>query len=153
MTMLISKKNFEPFPKAWLRSSRYTLEVMLVMTDSAYSHHYIEESATQTIRHSRKVQFIHESVRDFLLQHNGHGLRLIDPRIDQFAVGKSHDYLTKVCVSYLSTEELQIDQVPNIYDNFADRQAAASDVAKLYTEYVFWDYAVRSLFEHATKAE
>jgi hypothetical protein len=76
-----------------------------------------KETARQRIQDRRRVQFIHESVRDFLLHHDG--LRLIDPDLGQSAVGKSHDQLTKACVSYLNIEELQINHFLNIYDDNA----------------------------------
>jgi len=105
----------------------------------------IEGTATPLIRDGRNVQFIHESVRDFLLHRDG--LRLIYPGLGQSVVGKSHDQLAKACISYLSTKELQINRFPSIDDN--DGHSAASNVVNSYVGYVFWDYAVLSLFAHA----
>jgi hypothetical protein len=110
-----------------------------------------EDSAPERIQGSRRVQFIHESVRDFLLHHNG--LQLIDPGLGQSAVGKSHDQLTTACIGYLSIEELQIDQSSDIYVKGYDGRHHAAAVVDSYGKYVFWDYAVRSVFKHATKAE
>jgi ankyrin repeat protein len=111
-----------------------------------------EDSAPERIQGSRRVQFIHESVRDFLLHRDG--LQLIDPGLGQSAVGKSHDQLTKTCIGYLSIEELQADLSSDIYvKDYDERRPAASNIVKSYTKYVFWDYAVRSVFKHATKAE
>ena len=42
-----------------------------------------EKFASPRIQDSRRVQFIHESVRDFLLMHDG--LRLIDPSHEGFS--------------------------------------------------------------------
>jgi len=64
----------------------------------------LEESDGDSTQDIHRVQFIHESVRDFLLHYDG--LRLIDPGLGEYAVGKSHDQLTKAYIGYLSIEEL-----------------------------------------------
>jgi hypothetical protein len=108
------------------------------------------------IQRRHVVQFIHESVRDFLLHHNG--LQIIDPSLSQHAFGKSHDALTRACISYLSieelqaslrTEELQIDQLSSKHE----KREVASKAVSSYRQYIFWDYAVRSIFEHAARAD
>jgi hypothetical protein len=86
------------------------------------------------ISRCRIVQFIHESVRDFLL--NRDGLQIIDSNLSQLALGKSHDVLTKACIQHLHK-----------YDK------AASDVVSSCKQFIFWEYAVRSLFKHAARAE
>lgn len=109
-----------------------------------------KEYTRQRVQNSGRVQFIHESVRDFLLHYDG--LQLIDSSLGLSAIGKSHDQLTKACICYLSIEELQADQFSNIYDDDEGNKAAL-DVINSYAKYVFWEYAVTSLFKHATKAE
>ena len=108
------------------------------------------------VRGRRVVQFIHESVRDILLHLDG--LQIIDSSLGHLTVGKSHDLLTKACISYLSIEELQIWQktgemlIDQPSDDYKKRQAA-SDVAQSYRKYEFWDYTVTSIFKHAIQAD
>ncbi|KAA8913656.1 hypothetical protein FN846DRAFT_929114 [Sphaerosporella brunnea] len=57
-------------------------------------------SATRTI-----VQFIHESVRDFLQQRNG--FEILDPSLGETAIGRAHDRLARSCSNYLNIQELR----------------------------------------------
>jgi ankyrin repeat protein len=102
----------------------------------------------------RVVQFIHESVRDFLIHRNG--LLILDSSLGQLIPGKSHDLLARACINYLSTEEFQtnsmiekaqVDRLSNIDGKHADR------IIMEYEQYTLWDYAVRSMFDHASRAE
>jgi ankyrin repeat protein len=104
--------------------------------------------------HSRVVQFIHESVRDFLIHRNG--LLILDSSLGQLIPGKSHDLLARACINYLSTEEFQTnsmigkaqaDRLSDIDEKHADR------IIMEYEQYILWDYAITSMFDHASRAE
>jgi ankyrin repeat protein len=49
------------------------------------------------------VQFMHESIRDFLLYSKG--FEILDPSLAERAVGKGHDELSKSCIKYISLVE------------------------------------------------
>ncbi|KAK0748783.1 hypothetical protein B0T21DRAFT_303588, partial [Apiosordaria backusii] len=50
------------------------------------------------------VQFIHESVRDFLLKDNKKGLREVWPKLDKNFEAQSHDKLKQCCFNYLQSD-------------------------------------------------
>src|SRR5271168_3566000 len=50
------------------------------------------------------VQFIHESVNDFLIRNQR--LQKLDPALKPHAVGASHDRLASCCMSYIMQKEL-----------------------------------------------
>ncbi len=52
----------------------------------------------------RTVQFIHESVNDFLLRNQK--LRALDPVLELNVIGTNHDCLRACCMSYLMMSEL-----------------------------------------------
>jgi len=95
------------------------------------------------------VQFIHESLRNLLEYQNG--LQILDPSIDETAIGKGHDQLTKSCINYISIEELLTQPVLKLRELFQ-----RSDEAKwhaLLSIYPFLDYALNSWPYHASIAE
>ncbi|PHH91072.1 hypothetical protein CDD83_1768 [Cordyceps sp. RAO-2017] len=53
---------------------------------------------------TRVIQVIHESVRDFFLQESG--FSVLDPTLEQDAVGKSHLAIMGTCLDYLNITEL-----------------------------------------------
>lgn len=97
-----------------------------------------------------RVQFIHQSVGDFLLQHKGH--QLIDNTLDTSPIPRSHDSLARACARYLTMIELEwfrensrLDRVTGVYIRISE--------SELRKTYPFCEYAVRFLFVHASKAE
>ncbi|KAL7624600.1 hypothetical protein AAE478_006167 [Parahypoxylon ruwenzoriense] len=95
------------------------------------------------------VQFIHESVRDFLIKDNG--IREIWPDLAEDFQSLSHDQLKKCCYSYM---EVDVSQ----YITF-DQQLpiARSDEAKslrqqISDKFPFLEYATRHIFYHANEA-
>jgi hypothetical protein len=90
------------------------------------------------------VQFIHESVRDFLIQENG--FSKLDTSLNEGAIGKSHDQLKSLCIKYIDTEELRSI-------NLQEEARLENSSAQLFSKYPFLDYAVTSVFTHAEKAE
>ncbi|KAL8746358.1 MAG: hypothetical protein Q9184_007755 [Pyrenodesmia sp. 2 TL-2023] len=96
---------------------------------------------------SRTVQFIHESVRDFLLGKNGFSkLR------SELAAGQSHERLKQCCCSYLKVDTsryLTLDaELPK-----ASSEEAKDLRARVSTEFPFLEYAVRNVLNHAEQAD
>jgi ankyrin repeat protein len=100
------------------------------------------------------VQFIHESIRDFLLHHNG--LQIIGSTSSQHSLGRSQDLMVRTCINYLSIEELQSAYRETTSTNellFEDDREYAALAKKKFQQYHFWNYAVRWLFTHVSEAE
>ncbi|KAJ3545042.1 hypothetical protein NM208_g2710 [Fusarium decemcellulare] len=98
---------------------------------------------------TRTVQFIHESVRDFLLKENG--LKEISPDLGANFQGESHERLKQCCLDYMSIgiPGLNIDaSLPK-----ASSQAAIDARKSAKRAYPFLDYAVRNILYHADAAE
>ncbi|KAF7121810.1 hypothetical protein CNMCM5793_009363 [Aspergillus hiratsukae] len=85
------------------------------------------------------VQFIHESVRDFLLKENG--LCKIWPDLGNNLQGRSHDQLKQCCLTYMNVD---------VYKHFDLSKPLARSVAKMFP---FLEYAVRNVLYHADAAE
>ncbi|KAJ3487307.1 hypothetical protein NLG97_g6439 [Lecanicillium saksenae] len=123
----------------------------------------------QVTRSAKKpsVQFIHESVRDFLLK--GDGLRDVWPELEENFQGESHEQLKNCCINYMAfgLNELEIDdsgpkapsrQAANTRQAAKARQFARvrqADEAREAAEKSFplLHYAVRNVFYHADEAE
>lgn len=93
------------------------------------------------------VQFIHESVRDFLLKENG--LKEIWPDLGTKFQGKSHQSLKRCCLTYISTD---------LYTNLDLLPKASSEHATELREWIrkafpFSKYAVQNVLYHADAAE
>ncbi|KAL8746175.1 MAG: hypothetical protein Q9184_007781 [Pyrenodesmia sp. 2 TL-2023] len=96
---------------------------------------------------SRTVQFIHESVRDFLLGKNGFSkLR------SELAAGQSHERLKQCCCIYSKVDTskyLTLDaKLPK-----ASCEEAKNLRARVSTEFPFLEYAVRNVLIHADSAD
>ncbi|THX56093.1 purine and uridine phosphorylase [Aureobasidium pullulans] len=81
------------------------------------------------------IQFIHESVRDFLLKENG--LALVQDNIDCTSAGSAHDQLKHCCQNY-------IDSVAIGKSKDSSREAT--------TRFPFLEYSIRHIFKHAELA-
>ncbi|KAH8670660.1 hypothetical protein BGZ61DRAFT_483008 [Ilyonectria robusta] len=98
---------------------------------------------------SNTVQFIHESVRDFLIKDDG--LRDLWPELGQNFQGLSHDRLKQCCQTYTRVD---------LSDHHSFDQAlpkATSDEAKALRELIsakfpFLEYATRHVLHHADTA-
>jgi ankyrin repeat protein len=88
--------------------------------------------------HREIVQFIHESVNDFLLRNRR--LETLDPTIKLDAIGASHDCLSTCCMSYLMMSELSLAK-------------EKSQVNKLSIDYPFLKYASTYILDHAEIAQ
>ncbi|KAH6724963.1 ankyrin repeat-containing domain protein [Leptodontidium sp. MPI-SDFR-AT-0119] len=84
----------------------------------------------------RKIlQFIHQSVNDFLARD---GLRFLDQNAFEDVIGQGHHQLSLICANYMRMTEVNSYKL---------------DVGLAATQLPFVDYAVKSWFLHAEKAE
>jgi ankyrin repeat protein len=97
-----------------------------------------------------KVQFIHESVRDFLLKENG--LSKIWPEFRSNFQGQSHERLKQCCYNQISIDVATPLKLP---DNLPKASLAESaDLRKSATvTFPFLEYAVHNVLYHADTAE
>ena len=91
------------------------------------------------------VQFIHESVRDFLLKDNG--LQKIWPDLGDRFNGKSHERLKNCCLKYAS----DIAGTPHFPEPLPKDPTELRD--RTQQSHPFLKYAVRCVLYHADKAE
>lgn len=97
-----------------------------------------------------RVRFIHESVRDFLLQRNGFS-RIQSEKIDPVNfIGQSHNRLTQVCLSYIS---------PFCRGSLGEKIAKIRDLPRnsrtdetLQMSFPFLGYAIQNILEHSNLA-
>ncbi|GIJ92594.1 hypothetical protein Asppvi_001872 [Aspergillus pseudoviridinutans] len=96
------------------------------------------------------VQFIHESVRDFLLKENG--LCKIWPDFGSNLQGQSHDQLKQCCLTYITVDVSRHVDLSNPLAKAFSEEAAnlRESVAKAFP---FLEYAVRNVLYHADAAE
>ena len=92
------------------------------------------------IREGGSVQFIHESVNDFLLRNKR--LQTLDPTLELNVIGISHDRLSACCMSYLMMKEL----VPLMKDGSHMKEELAFN-------HPFLEYASTHVFYHAERAQ
>ncbi|KAF5010322.1 hypothetical protein FDECE_3527 [Fusarium decemcellulare] len=98
---------------------------------------------------TRTVQFIHESVRDFLLKENG--LKEISPDLGGNFQGESHERLKQCCLGYMKIgiAGLNIDtSLPK-----ASSQEAIEARQSANKAFPFLEYAVQNVLYHADAAE
>jgi hypothetical protein len=97
-----------------------------------------------------KVQFIHESVRDFLLKEDGLGR--IWPEFGSNFQGHSHERLKQCCLNYISIDVATPLKIPDALPK-ASLQEATS-LRNLATQtFPFLEYAVHNVLYHANIAE
>ncbi|QYT05415.1 ANK_REP_REGION domain-containing protein [Trichoderma simmonsii] len=93
------------------------------------------------------VQFIHESVKDYLLKENG--LRDIWPDFQANVNGESHERLKQCCLNYIAigkTAYLAIASKAALEEAKSHRQLASAS-------FPFLEYAVKNVMHHANEAE
>jgi ankyrin repeat protein len=103
-----------------------------------------------TVSKKQRVQFIHESVRDFLLKENGLGK--IWPEFRSNFEGHSHDRLKQCCLDYISIDVATPLEIPDELPT-ASTQPAASLRESATQAFPFLEYAVHNVLYHANTAE
>ncbi|OAL04617.1 hypothetical protein IQ06DRAFT_99519 [Phaeosphaeriaceae sp. SRC1lsM3a] len=100
--------------------------------------------AETTVSKKKKVSFIHESVRDFLLKENGLGK--IWPEYDRNLHGQSHERLKQCCSCYISL---------NVFDSLPEEFSLGTTAKRelVIQNFPLLEYAVRNVLYHADAAE
>ncbi|KAM3087062.1 hypothetical protein ACMFMG_001171 [Clarireedia jacksonii] len=95
------------------------------------------------------VQFIHESVRDFLLKKNGLSQVLVD--IETNAAGLSHNRLKEYCIKYTTLVRNMLPFMPNIPP--ANTPEAAALRLDALRRFPFLEYATHHILSHADNSQ
>jgi hypothetical protein len=110
----------------------------------------LTETTTSKLQKDQRVQFIHESVRDFLLKEDALGNIWPDLRSNLY--GQSHERLKQCCLNYMSVDVFAPLEMPESLPKASTQQAAG--LRKSATEtFPFLEYAVQSVLYHADEAE
>jgi hypothetical protein len=97
----------------------------------------------------QKVQFIHESVRDFLLKD---ALSNTWPDLGSNLQGQSHEQLKQCCLNYMSTDIFTLLNVPESLPHASSQHAA--DLRRSAADgFPFLKYALDNVLYHADAAE
>jgi ankyrin repeat protein len=106
--------------------------------------------AEVTTSKPQKVQFIHESVRDFLLKENG--LSNTWPELGSNLQGQSHERLKQCCLTYMNIDLSARLEIPECLPTASSQQAAGlrKDTTKAFP---FLEYASQNVLYHADAAE
>ena len=97
------------------------------------------------------VQFIHETVREFLV--NESGLASVLPALSNNLAGLSHEILKISCARYIARSEIPSDLVRYVSEGHTDPASFSRLREILRTQLPFIDYAASHLFAHAEQAQ
>jgi ankyrin repeat protein len=97
----------------------------------------------------RKVQFIHESVKDFLVKENGLGN--IWPDLGSNLQGQSHERLKHCCLNYINTDIVTLLEIPGSLPKASLREALHLRQSAT-SAFPFLEYAVYNALYHADMA-
>ncbi|KAL6161589.1 hypothetical protein ACJQWK_08845 [Exserohilum turcicum] len=103
-----------------------------------------------TVSKNRQVQFIHESVRDFLLKEDG--LSKAWPEYNVNFQGRSHERLKHRSKTYLATDLEKWLKIPNPLPK-ASSPEAKNLRRSARQQYPLLEYAVQNIFYHTDLAE
>jgi ankyrin repeat protein len=93
------------------------------------------------------IQFIHESVRDYLRET---GFAALAPELGGNLLGQTHDYLKRCCLSFITEPVLdRLSPPPPLDLPKAKSEEAKSLRQKASAMFPFLDYAVDNIFFHA----
>ncbi|KAK0705626.1 hypothetical protein B0H67DRAFT_388117 [Lasiosphaeris hirsuta] len=95
------------------------------------------------------IQFIHESVRDFLLKERG--LEAVSSDLGNNFEAESHGRLARCCIRYINAPA--VTDFNTALDPDEKAEAAAALQQKARTAFPFLEYAAQSVLHHAEKAE
>ncbi|KAF2231160.1 hypothetical protein EV356DRAFT_519023 [Viridothelium virens] len=105
--------------------------------------------AELTVSKVPKVQFIHESIKDFLVKDNG--LKSIWPGIENNFQGQSHERLRHCCINYMNIDVVGLLQLDKSLPKASPGQAAAL-CSSVTDAFPFLEYAVCNVLYHADVA-
>ncbi|KAI4660020.1 uncharacterized protein J4E79_005822 [Alternaria viburni] len=127
--------------------------VEIAKPDDSYRPYVPEEDHSSCVKpEAGKVQFIHESVRDFVLNENGLGR--IWPQYKTNFDGQSHERLKQSCLNQIS--KIMIMQVipPDIPEcNLRSPDYSRASSLKLAQDFPFLLYATQNVLLHANISE
>ncbi|KAF2785658.1 purine and uridine phosphorylase [Melanomma pulvis-pyrius CBS 109.77] len=103
-----------------------------------------------TVSKKPSVQFIHESVRDFLLKENG--LSKIWPEFGSNFEGQSHEKLKQCCLNYISVDMVTLLGIPDSLPKVSLPEAARMR-EKAAQKFPFLEYAIQNMLYHADMSE
>ncbi|KAJ4375773.1 hypothetical protein N0V83_001050 [Neocucurbitaria cava] len=106
--------------------------------------------AEATASKEQRVQFIHESVRDFLLKENGLGKIWFE--FGSNFQGQSHERLKQCCLNYINVDVATPLKIPNDLPKASSQEAKSLRTSAAQT-FPFLEYAVRNVLYHADTAE
>ena len=133
-------------PDALLRWDPNEVSIDVIKRFILNSSKGLAEITTSKIQ---KVQFIHESVNDFLLKENG--LQNIWPDLGSNFQGQSHERLKQCCLNYIG-----IDVSAHLDLSKSHSKASSQDAAALRKSatvaFPFLEHAVRNVLYHADVA-
>ncbi|KAJ4369186.1 hypothetical protein N0V83_006271 [Neocucurbitaria cava] len=99
-----------------------------------------------------RVQFIHESVKDFLLKKNY--LATIWPAYSQNFEGQSHEQLKICCLQSVESHFLHSEKgLLTTYNPWGRDSSQTSEIDEIRLSFPFLDYAVMNILYHADLAE
>lgn len=93
-----------------------------------------------------KMQFIHESVRDYMF---GGGLELIAPENGKNLTGASHDHIKRSCLKLLTSSTLSYVSNPDRLLNSEHEQEHSDAGHALRTQFPLLSYAFTHIIHHA----
>lgn len=131
------------------------------ITDESVARFVVSSSkGLAEVTEHRTVQFIHESVRDFLLKENG--IRELWPDDSHIIFPLSHEKLKQCCLTYMRLHGPIIDELlsgPTLDDKIKTRQRNRSSTPNenfvdqmIADKYPFLRYAVENVLYHANLA-
>lgn len=96
----------------------------------------------------KTVQFIHQSVSDFLTQDQFQVLRGLDPTLSPNIIGASHDRLASCCRAYIMQRELT-----SLVTSFTEGVSQRAILIEGLEAFPFYASASAVLFTHSNKAQ
>jgi hypothetical protein len=109
----------------------------------------LTETSASKHQKNQKVQFIHESVRDFLLKEDGLGQ--IWPELRSNFYGQSHERLKQCCFNYMSVDVLASLELPESPLKGCSQNASLRNLAA--STFPFLGYAARHVLYHSDAAQ
>ncbi|KAJ6151624.1 hypothetical protein N7470_007221 [Penicillium chermesinum] len=101
-----------------------------------------------------RVRFIHESVRDFLLQRNGLSIIQSQSNDSKSFIGVSHDRLKQFCFDYISGALLLCQPCSGKeFLMLRDTPQGKRQDGSIQEAFPFLDYAIRKVLEHSDLAQ
>lgn len=138
----------EQMEKRLRERSRGLIEVKTLPPDDPLYRPWNWHPLQRLLRPKSVVQFIHESVKDYL-QARGFDILIQDRRHNHTAQG--HEFMKAICLNYLNSRELVV--MPIIDSRLNTEFAVQRSMPTLFEDYPFVEYMVDFLFIHSAHAE